>query len=195
LTSSVEYYEQRACIPGTLIISEAAIIAKNAVGRRNVPGIWSEAQIASWKEITTAIHAMGCAIYCQLWHQGWSGDAQVLKAEGFRVLSSSAVPLSPIHETPNAMTEDEIQKTVQDYVAAAKNAVTAGFDGVEIHGANGYLPDQFLQTPATSGRIAGVEVLRTERASISKSQKPSLPPLVPIERLCVLVLTAILWEY
>jgi NADPH2 dehydrogenase len=146
LTGFAEYYEQRACIPGTLIISEATIIAKNAVGRRNVPGIWSEEQVVAWREITEMIHAKGCAIYCQLWHQGRSGHRNVLEAEGYKLLSSSAIPISPEDETPEAMTEEDIQETIRDYAAAAKNAIAAGFDGVEIHGANGYLPDQFLQT-------------------------------------------------
>ncbi|KAH3919360.1 hypothetical protein HBH56_013350 [Parastagonospora nodorum] len=143
---SKEYYEQRACVPGTLIISEATIIARNAAGRRNVPGIWSEAQIESWKGITSMIHAKGCAIYCQLWHQGRNGERAVLEAEGFKLLSSSAVPISPEDDTPEAMTEEDIQDVIKDYAKAAKNAIAAGFDGVEIHGANGYLPDQFLQT-------------------------------------------------
>jgi NADPH2 dehydrogenase len=146
LTTDAEYYEQRACIPGTLIVSEATITAKNAVGRRNVPGIWSEAQVESWKDITAMVHAKGCTIYCQLWHQGRSGDRQVLEAEGFKLLSSSAIPISSQDDTPEAMTEHEIQEAIQDYASAAKNAIAAGFDGVEIHGANGYLPDQFLQT-------------------------------------------------
>jgi NADPH2 dehydrogenase len=146
LTTDAEYYEQRACIPGTLIVSEATITAKNAVGRRNVPGIWSVAQVESWKDITAMVHAKGCTIYCQLWHQGRSGDRQVLEAEGFKLLSSSAIPISSQDDTPEAMTEHEIQEAIQDYASAAKNAIAAGFDGVEIHGANGYLPDQFLQT-------------------------------------------------
>jgi NADPH2 dehydrogenase len=70
----------------------------------------------------------------------------VLEAEGFRLLSSSAVPITAQDETPEAMTEEEIQETISDYAIAARNAIAAGFDGVEIHGANGYLPDQFLQT-------------------------------------------------
>jgi NADPH2 dehydrogenase len=142
LTLLAEYYEQRACVSGTLIISEATVIAKNAAGRRNCPGIWSEAQIASWKEITTAIHNKGCAIYCQLWHQGRAADPEVLEAEGYRLLSSSAVPTSPESRTPEAMTEAEIADVINDYAHAAKNAIAAGFDGVEIHGANGYLCDQ-----------------------------------------------------
>ncbi|KAH6621970.1 hypothetical protein C7974DRAFT_315518 [Boeremia exigua] len=129
---SREYYEQRACVPGTLIVSEATIIAKNAAGCHNAPGIWSEAQVEAWKKITTAVHAKGCD--------------NVLESQGFRMLSSSAVPMSPQDQTPDAMTESEIADAIADYAAAAKNAIAAGFDGVEIHGANGYLPDQFLQT-------------------------------------------------
>lgn len=141
-----DYYEQRACVPGTLIVSEATIPAKNAVGRRNVPGIWSDSQIESWKPITSMIHQKGCAIYCQLWHQGRNGDRRVLEEEGFKLLSSSAVPISPEDDTPEEMTEEDIIEAIGDYATAAKNAIAAGFDGVEIHGANGYLPDQFLQT-------------------------------------------------
>lgn len=144
--SSIEHYGQRACVPGTLIISEATVIAKNAVGRRNCPGIWSDKQISSWKEITSAVHAKGCFIYCQLWHQGRSAFPEILAAEGYRLLSSSAVPISAGDPVPEAMTEEEIVQAISDYATAAKNAIAAGFDGVEVHGANGYLPDQFLQT-------------------------------------------------
>lgn len=85
-------------------------------------------------------------IYCQLWHQGRAAHPNVLEAQGFRLLSSSGVPITAEEQTPSAMTEAEIIETIADYAAAAKNALLAGFDGVEIHGANGYLPDQFLQT-------------------------------------------------
>lgn len=141
-----EYYEQRSCVPGTLIVSEATIIARNAAGCRNAPGIWSDSQIAAWREVTTAVRAKGCVIYCQLWHQGRAAHANVLKSQGYRVLSSSAVPISHQDQIPEAMTEEEILEAIEDYAAAAKNAIAAGFHGVEIHGANGYLPDQFLQT-------------------------------------------------
>ncbi|CAK1365351.1 unnamed protein product [Cercospora beticola] len=141
-----EYYEQRSCVSGTLIISEATIVAKNAVGRRNCPGIWSKNQIESWKAITTAVHDKGCVIFCQLWHQGRAAAPRILRSEGYEMLSSSTVPMSPRSETPKAMTEDDISSVIQDYASAARNAIAAGFDGVEIHGANGYLPDQFLQT-------------------------------------------------
>lgn len=120
--------------------------AKNATGAYNVPGIWSEEQIEAWKEITSTIHAKGCIIYCQLWHQGRAANPKVLESEGFRLLSASAVPMSPQDQTPEEMTEQEILECIDDYAIAARNAIAAGFDGVEIHGANGYLPDQFLQS-------------------------------------------------
>jgi NADPH2 dehydrogenase len=92
------------------------------------------------------VHAKGGVIYCQLWNQGRAGNPDVLAEEGYKLLSASAVPVGPQHQTPQEMTEDEIIQTIEDYASAAKNAVAAGFDGIEIHGANGYLPDQFLQT-------------------------------------------------
>ncbi|KAK4949493.1 hypothetical protein LTR10_012111 [Elasticomyces elasticus] len=142
-----EYYAQRSNTPGTLIVSEATLIAKHHAGRLNVPGIWSEAQIVAWRGVTDAVHAKGCRIWCQLWAQGRAGHLEALDTVGSQLMSSSAVPLSgdgmPI---PVAMTESDISGTIEDYAKAASNAIEAGFDGVEIHGGNGYLPDQFLQT-------------------------------------------------
>ncbi|KAL1870816.1 hypothetical protein VTK73DRAFT_2408 [Phialemonium thermophilum] len=140
------YYEQRACVPGTLIISEATLIAQHSAGSRNVPGLWSERQIAAWKDITDAVHAKGCKMACQLWHQGRAGRLPVLEAVGGRLLSSSAVPVDADSPVPTAMTEEDIWQTIGDYVTAARHAIAAGFDLVEIHAANGYLPDQFLQS-------------------------------------------------
>ncbi|EXJ96518.1 NADPH2 dehydrogenase [Capronia coronata CBS 617.96] len=140
-----EYYEQRACVPGTLIINEATLVSQRAISNRNVPGLWSESQIAAWKEIADSVHAKGCMLACQLWHQGRAGDPEILKAEGCQLWSSSATPVTPNDPVPVAMPEDEIWRTIDDYATTAKNAIAAGFDLVEIHGANGYLPDQFLQ--------------------------------------------------
>lgn len=127
-------------------MSEATIISRSAAGCYNAPGIWSDAQIDAWKKITATVHEEECLIYCQLWHQGRAAHPNVLESQGFRLLSSSAVPISAQDKTPYTMTEDDIRVTIADYATAAKNAIAAGFDGVEIHGANGYLPDQFLQT-------------------------------------------------
>lgn len=137
---------QRASTPGTLLITEATLISLRAAGRHNVPGIWDASQIAGWREVVDAVHAKDCRIFCQLWHLGRAGFPDVLRSHGHRLLSSSAVAIDATREVPEAMTEDEIRETIADYAAAARNAVEqAGFDGVEIHGANGYLPDQFLQ--------------------------------------------------
>ncbi|KAH9988897.1 hypothetical protein BJV77DRAFT_1019753, partial [Russula vinacea] len=120
------YYDQRATVPGTLIIAEATFIAPQAAGYENVPGIWSDAQIAGWKAVTDAVHAKG------------SANAGVLKTEGnFEVVGPMI---------PRELTVPEIKEYAQLYAKAARNAIEAGFDGVEIHGANGYLVDQFLQS-------------------------------------------------
>lgn len=140
-----EYYEQRACFPGTLLVSEGTFISHSAASAPHVAGIWSPAHVNAWRHITDLVHARGCKIFCQLWHMGRGGSDQVLAAGGFSLLSSVAEPIAPGYPVPKAMTEEDIQQTIQDYVKAATNAIEAGFDGVEIHGANGYLLDQFLQ--------------------------------------------------
>lgn len=136
-----EYYEQRASVPGTLLISEATVVSKAAACVPNVPGIWSEAQVAAWRGVVDAVHAKGSTIYCQLWHPGRVG----VPGTGVRILSASAVPADEQSAVPEAMTEAEIADTIRDYAAAASNAVRAGFDGVEIHAGNGCLVDQFIQ--------------------------------------------------
>ncbi|TEA22091.1 Chanoclavine-I aldehyde reductase fgaOx3 [Colletotrichum sidae] len=140
-----EYYEQRGCVPGTLLISEGTLISFRTAGRYNVPGIWNDAHIAGWKQVTDAVHAKGSFIYCQLWHLGRGGKIDVLDDLGLQLESASAVPISGGSLTPVALGEEDILQTIADYAQAAQNAIKAGFDGVEIHGANGYLPDQFLQ--------------------------------------------------
>lgn len=141
-----EYYAQRASVPGTLIITEATFITPRAGGMPNVPGIYSEAQVAAWKEVTDAVHAKGSHIFLQLWSLGRVAKPAVLAAEGgFDVVSSSETPAGVELPTPRALTEAEIQSWIGDYAQAANNAIAAGFDGVEIHAANGYLIDQFTQ--------------------------------------------------
>ncbi|KNG88358.1 putative NADH-dependent flavin oxidoreductase [Aspergillus nomiae NRRL 13137] len=140
-----EYYSQRASVPGTLIIAEATYISPGAGGYPNVPGIWSAEQITRWKEITDAVHAQGSYIFLQLWALGRVGDADALKQDGFDHISSSAVPVDAGEPVPRAMTEEEIQQYIALYAQAARNAIMAGFDGVELHGGNGYLVDQFTQ--------------------------------------------------
>jgi NADPH2 dehydrogenase len=93
-----------------------------------------------------AVHAKGCFIYCQLWHLGRAGRPEEIdESLGYEMKSASAIPIDDTRATPEEMTEYDIQETIREYAVAAKNAIAAGFDGVEIHAANGYLVDQFLQ--------------------------------------------------
>ncbi|KAF1978458.1 FMN-linked oxidoreductase [Bimuria novae-zelandiae CBS 107.79] len=140
-----EYYAQRASVPGTLLISEATLISHQAGGYPNVPGIYTKEQIESWKKVTEAVHEKGSFIYLQLWALGRVADPAQAEKEGITIKTSSPVSLGEGFATPKEMTVEEIKLTIGDYVQAAKNAIEAGFDGVELHGANGYLIDQFNQ--------------------------------------------------
>jgi NADPH2 dehydrogenase len=140
-----EYYAQRASTPGTLLVSEATFMSRASGGYDNVPGIYNQAQIDAWKTVTDAVHARGSYIYCQLWDLGRTAKPDVAAREGFTVKSSSTTPMEEGAHVPEALTIEEIRQKVRDYAQAAKNAVAAGFDGVELHGANGYLIDQFIQ--------------------------------------------------
>lgn len=146
-----DYYVQRAS--AGLILTEATAITPNAVGYADTPGIWSDEQIAGWKKITDAVHAEGGLIVMQLWHVGRISDPIFL--DGALPVAPSAIkPAGHVslvrpkkdYVTPRALTTSEVKAIVQDYRQAAINAKQAGFDGVELHGANGYLIDQFLQT-------------------------------------------------
>lgn len=146
LTRRLEYYAQRASTPGTLLISEATPISPGAGVTPHAPGIWEPDHITAWKEVTDAVHAKGSKIFCQLWHLGRAGDPEALAAFGLKLKSASSIAMHSNHQVPEELTEDEIWEVISEYVVAAQNAISgAGFDGVEIHGANGYLPDQFLQ--------------------------------------------------
>ncbi|KAF2177525.1 putative N-ethylmaleimide reductase [Zopfia rhizophila CBS 207.26] len=140
-----EYYAQRASVPGTLLVTEATFISTENGGYANVPGLWNRDQINAWRLVTEVVHKKGSYIYAQLWALGRAADPKVAAEEGFEVRSSSAVQLSEKHAIPVPLTVDGIKKTIHTYASAARNAIEAGFDGVELHGANGYLIDQFLQ--------------------------------------------------
>ncbi|KAK1763381.1 hypothetical protein QBC33DRAFT_550022 [Phialemonium atrogriseum] len=140
-----EYYTQRGSVPGTLIVTEGTFISEAQSGFDNVPGIYNDAQVAAWRDITDAVHAKGSYIFCQLWALGRAANPEVAAREGITISSSSTIPIDDTSAVPTAMTVEQIQQTVRDYATAAENAVRAGFDGVEIHGANGYLVDQFTQ--------------------------------------------------
>jgi 2,4-dienoyl-CoA reductase-like NADH-dependent reductase (Old Yellow Enzyme family) len=145
-----EYYRQRAS--AGLIITEATSVDPMGVGYPRTPGIWSDGQTEGWKQVTHAVHEAGGRIVLQLWHVGRISDPIYLN--GALPVSASAIqPKGHVslvrpekaYETPRALDTDEIPGVIAAYKKGAENAKTAGFDGVEIHGANGYLLDQFLQ--------------------------------------------------
>ncbi len=144
----VKYYAKRA--EAGLIISEGTIIRPDGQGYPNTPGIYTQEQITGWKKVTDAVHAKGGKIFAQLWHTGRVAHPYFF--DGEYVLAPSAVafdgPVSRmrdlVYTVPKAATKEEIAQLVRDYAQAAQNAIEAGFDGVEIHAANGYLIDQFL---------------------------------------------------
>jgi len=151
-----QYYGQRA--GAGLIVSEATQISAQGQGYSFTPGIYTADHVAGWKKVTQKVHENGGRIFCQLWHVGrMSHDS--FHADGLPVAPSALAPDAQVWvvnpktgvgemvdcPTPRALEGDEIKQVVSDYAQAAKNAMTAGFDGVEIHGANGYLIDQFLR--------------------------------------------------
>ena len=140
-----EYYSQRASVPGTLLITEGTFISANCGGFQNAPGIWRQDQIAAWKAITDEVHSKGSFIFNQIFAMGRAADTRVAKLEGFPTIAPSAIPIEEGGEVPQVMTIEDITRTVREFTNAAKNAIEAGFDGVEIHGANGYMLDQFIQ--------------------------------------------------
>ncbi|KII83260.1 hypothetical protein PLICRDRAFT_180528 [Plicaturopsis crispa FD-325 SS-3] len=142
---AAEYYSQRGSTPGTLLISEATFISPQAGGFPHVPGIYTDAQIAGWKTVTDAVHAKGSYIFLQQWALGRASRPEILAQEGLPYVSASDVKLTDQPIAPRPLTIPEIKEYVQQYVTAAKNAIKAGFDGVEVHCAHGYLIDQFLQ--------------------------------------------------
>lgn len=146
----VEYYGQRAS-EGGLLITEGTAITRLAGAYPRVPGIYNKEQIEAWKKVTSAVHAKGGVIFTQLWHIGRAGSKD-RNPNQEQVVGPSAIPCpgkdftGGDYELPRALTIDEIKALVNDYAQAAKNAVKAGFDGVELHGANGYLIDQFINS-------------------------------------------------
>lgn len=147
---TVEYYAQRA--GAGLILTEAVNISEQALGSPFTPGLFTEAQIEAWKKVTKAVHDKGGVIFAQLWHTGRVGHS--IDRRGILPVAPSAIPITGMQhftsqgpkdfETPLELSEAEIKRIIRDYGQAAKNAMAAGFDGVELHGANGYLPNQFL---------------------------------------------------
>jgi N-ethylmaleimide reductase len=153
---NAEYYAQRAT-PGGLLIAEASPVMATGFGSPGVPGIYTGQQIAGWRKVVDAVHAKGGVIFLQLWHVGRVSHSS-FQPGGVLPVAPSAVAIPPdlktgtadgkavTYETPRALETSEIPGVVDAYRQAAKNALQAGFDGVEIHGANGYLIEQFLQS-------------------------------------------------
>ena len=147
-----EYYMQRAS--AGLIIAEATTISEQGIGWVDSPGIYNDAQVAGWKKITDALHAKGSSIFLQFWHCGRASHSSF--HGGQPAVSASAIKINGdyIHtpagkqpyETPRALETNEVAAVVEDYRRAAERAKAAGFDGIEIHSANGYLLDQFIQS-------------------------------------------------
>jgi hypothetical protein len=144
-----EYYAQRAA--AGLILSEATGISRVGLGWPNAPGLWNDAQVEAWKPIVEAVHAQGGHFYAQLWHMGrlshpaTSGETPVSPSAIAAPGQAHTPDGKKDYVVPHALTKSEIEATLEDYVRAARNARTAGFDGVQIHGANGYLIDEFLK--------------------------------------------------
>jgi 2,4-dienoyl-CoA reductase-like NADH-dependent reductase (Old Yellow Enzyme family) len=145
-----KYYVQRAS--AGLILTEATAVTPQGVGYADTPGIWSDEQVAGWKQITEAVHAAGGRIFLQLWHVGRISDPVFLNGQ-LPVAPSAIAAAGHVslvrpkraYVTPRALDLEEIPGIVAAYRKGAENAKAAGFDGVEVHGANGYLLDQFLQ--------------------------------------------------
>lgn len=160
---NAEYYAQRAT-PGGLIIAEASPVSTTAFGNSGVPGIYTEQQMKAWRAVVDAVHAKGGFIFLKLWHVGRVSHSSFQPA-GAMPVAPSAVPMSSEYKTftaegeptsyevPRALETDEVPGIVATFGQAARNAKEVGFDGVEVHGANGYLIEQFLQSRTTHGSI------------------------------------------
>lgn len=163
---TAEYYRQRAS--AGIIVSEATPISPTAVGYPNTPGMFTDAQVRGWQAVTKAVHEQGGLIYAQLWHTGRLSHPD-FQPDGGLPVSASAINAGghlrtpkgmQTRVTPRALELSEIPRVIEDYRISAQRAKDAGFDGVELHGANGYLPDQFLRdgsnqrTDAYGGPVA-----------------------------------------
>lgn len=151
-TMMAQYYSERASVG--LIITEGTSPSPNGLGYPRIPGIYSQAQIDGWKLVTEAVHAKGGKIFLQLMHCGRIAHPLNLPS-GARVVAPSSVAAAgemytdaqgpQPHPVPQEMSEADVKTAIAEYAQAAKNAMTAGFDGIELHGANGYLLEQFLR--------------------------------------------------
>lgn len=183
------YYVQRST--GGFIVTEATGISRQGLGWWGAPGIYTPEHIEAWKRVTGAVHAAGGAILCQLWHMGRAGHSDVF---GTQPVSASAIGLEgevtvrdgakKPYEVPRALTVEEVRATVQDYAKAAANAIEAGFDGAQLHAANGYLIDQFLQS-ASNQRTDEFGGSLENRLRFLREILEATTKLVPKERVWV----------
>ncbi|KAL8201510.1 hypothetical protein R6Q57_012849 [Mikania cordata] len=151
---AILYYSQRTT-SGGFLIAESTVISRAAQGFKDTPGIWSKEHVYAWRPVVEAVHAKGGIFFCQLWHPGRASDQSFEPNIGQPPVSSTDKPCSPFrsdtgevlleYQPPRRLKPEEITGIVDDFRVAARNAMEAGFDGVEIHGANGYLIDQFLK--------------------------------------------------
>ena len=186
---TVTYYTQRA--GAGLIITEGSQISKQAVGYINTPGIYSEEQVQGWKKVTDAVHEEGGKIFIQLWHVGRMSHPDFHNGD-LPVAPSAINPESKAFTregfkdtvTPRALTVEEIKQIVQDYKAAAQNAVEAGFDGVEVHASNGYLLHQFFSS-STNIRTDAYGGSKENRARILFEVIEAIKEVMPEERIGV----------
>ncbi|KAK1403693.1 12-oxophytodienoate reductase 2 [Heracleum sosnowskyi] len=147
-THAVLYYAQRTT-KGGLLIAEGTVISDTAIGYPNVPGIWKKEQVEAWKPIVNVVHAKGGIFAGQIWHTGRVSNTG-FQPKGQAPVSSTDKPISPSNNglhfsAPRRLSTEEIPQIINDFRLAATNAMEAGFNGVEIHGAHGYLIDQFLK--------------------------------------------------
>lgn len=150
---AILYYSQRTT-QGGLLITEATGVSDTAQGYQHTPGIWTKEQVEAWKPIVDAVHAKGGIFFCQIWHVGRVSD-KGFQPNGQAPISCTDKPLTPQLRSngidvaqfspPRRLRTDEVSQVVNDFRHAARNAMEAGFDGVEIHGAHGYLIDQFMK--------------------------------------------------
>jgi 12-oxophytodienoic acid reductase len=159
--SAEKYYGDRAAAPGTLLITEASPISPTACGYPNTPGMWTDEQVAAWKPVVKAVHAQNSIFFAQLWHVG-RASCDLFQPQNHPPVSASPIAIrepwtlygpkgeGPFpYPVPRALTASEIDAVVDDFARATKNAIqTAGFDGIEVHAANGYLLSQFLSDGA-----------------------------------------------
>ncbi|QIS04349.1 alkene reductase [Nocardia brasiliensis] len=167
--AAATYYAQRAS--AGLVVSEGIAISPQGIGNPSVPGLWTNAQAQAWQTVTKAVHQAGGLIVAQLWHTGRASHSS-LQPDNESPVGPSAIAINGMtfarhgrvrYETPRALRTEEIPGIVEQYRQAAGHALTAGFDGVELHGANGYLIDQFLQNSANQrgDRYGGPVINRT----------------------------------